>query len=532
MKNYKNLLALLVVIVFVTIDIITGKTYNYMDVASMLYLAVFILIIAGIYFLDKQNYKKFTATFTTITIAFIVVFIGGSLMSSKIINAKKYANVIGDVQEFSFQELYGKDRKIEMAYVDKSSAILAAEKKLGELSDVSARFKIDYDEFSQINYNNKMVRVAPFKYTDAFKKYTNLGEGIPYYVKVTTGDGVTNAKAELVTLSDGMKYYPGAPFLKDLHRHVALKHKFSYLDDWYFEIDDAGNPYWLVQVITKRVGIWGAKDMAGLIVVDAITGDTNRYEMEEIPEWVDSVYPTDMLLDQARDHYELSGGFINSVTQQRGVMAIDSQPGDYNYVMIDDEIYIFTGIRPRNLDSSSTTGLLFMGKRTGNAIELDLPGISLPTAEKTSVGSIQEKDYDPTTPVLQNVGGFPTYVMALKDNSGVVRGFSHVNYQDYTKSSVGDTIKQTEKNYLAMMGNSDSLTPDDQETFEKVIENIQSVIIDGNTLYYIMFEDDKEIYNASILVSETLAFMKAQDNVKVKVEGNRIIEIEVIKTTE
>ena len=532
MKNYKNISALAVVIVFIVIDVVLGKTYSFMDVSSMIYLAIFILILAGIYFLDRENYKKFTTTFSIIAITFLLVFTIGGVMSSKVINAKRYANVIGDVQELTFQELYGKDRTIEMAYVDKASALLAAEKKLGELSDVSSRFKIDYDEFSQINFNDKMVRVAPFEYTDTFKKYTNIGDGIPYYVKVITGDGVTNAKADLVTLEKGMKYYPGAPFLNDLHRHVALKHKFSYLDDWYFEIDDAGHPYWLVQVITKRVGIWGAKDMAGLIVVDAINGDTNRYNMEEIPEWVDSVYPTDMLLNQARDHYELSGGFINSVTQQRGVMAIDSQPGDYNYVMIDDEIYIFTGIRPQNLDSSSTTGLLFMSKRTGKAIELDLPGISLPSAENTSIGAIQEKNYAPTTPVLQNVGGFPTYVMALKDNSGVVRGFSHVNYQDYTKSSVGDTIKQTEKNYLALMGNSESLTPEDQESFEKKIELIQSVIIDGNSLYYMMFEGDTEIYNASILVSETLAFAKPQDMVKVKVEGQRIIEIKIIKPTE
>ena len=122
--------------------------------------------------------------------------------------------------------------------------------------------------------------------------------------------------------------------------------------------------------------------------------------------------------------------------------------------------------------------------------------------------------------------------MALKDNSGVVRWFSHVNYQDYTKSSVGDTIKQTEKNYLAIMGNSESLTPEDQESFEKKIENIQSVIIDGNSLYYILFEGDTEIYNASILVSETLAFAKPQDRVKVKVEGQRVIEIEILKQTE
>ncbi|WP_331836351.1 hypothetical protein [Erysipelothrix piscisicarius] len=147
--------------------------------------------------------------------------------------------------------------------------------------------------------------------------------------------------------------------------------------------------------------------MDAVIVVDAVTGETARYELSEIPEWVDSVYPTDMMLSHAKDHFTLKGGYFNSFMQQQGVMAVDQQEGSYNYVSIDDEIYIFTGIRPIKLDSSSTTGLLFMNKRTGETLQMDLPGVSITAAEMTSVGSIQEKGYTPTTPILQNVGGFP-----------------------------------------------------------------------------------------------------------------------------
>ncbi|WZU02134.1 hypothetical protein MGH68_03520 [Erysipelothrix sp. D19-032] len=128
---------------------------------------------------------------------------------------------------------------------------------------------MDVAEFSQINYRGEMVRIAPFQYTDIFKEYINFGAGVPYYVIVNTGEGNLNAQAEIVTLDEPMKYYPRAPLQYDLHRHVAMRHKFSYIDDWFFEIDDAGHPYWVVQGITKRVGLWGAKDMNNLIVVDA-----------------------------------------------------------------------------------------------------------------------------------------------------------------------------------------------------------------------------------------------------------------------
>lgn len=514
-----------IVIGFIVIDVVGGLTYNIANVGSIIYLSLVIIAIVGILSYDSYLQKTVSKLFMVTIGVLVGAIIVGAIMSAKPLNAKRYAGVIGDVDELSFQELYGKDRVIEMSYVDKESAMLAADKKLGELSDVSARFVIDHAEFSQINYQGKMIRIAPFEYSDTFKKYTSIKDGVPYYVVVHTGDNAMNAKAEIVELEQGMQYYPGAPFFKDLHRHVALRHKFSYLDDYFFEIDDEGNPYWVVQVIKKRVGLWGSKDMKALITVDAVSGKTTRYNMDEIPEWVDTVYPTDMLMDQARNYYRYSGGFINSLFAQRGVMAIDSQPGDYNYVMIDGEIYIFTGIRPHNVEANSTTGLLFISKRTGEAIELELPGVSIPSAEATSIGAIQEKGYVPTTPVLQNNNGFPTYVMALKDKSGVVRGFSFVNYQDYTKSAVGDNYEETEKKYLQVMGDSESLTPEDRDTFTATISDIAAVTIDGNTQYLMRFEGIDEVYSASIKINDRLAFMRTGDNVTVTLEGSRIVEI-------
>lgn len=528
MKSLKNLRMWLVagvIAIFLITDIVMGKTYHFMNFASMLYLAMYVLIIAGILFLDKDNYKTFFGIFGITATSLAVIFLVGVLMSSRIINAKSFAGVIGDVKQIEFSDLYSSDHQVEMSYVDKESAILAAEKKIGELDELSARFELDDAEFSQINYQGKMVRVAPFQYTDTIKKYLNFNDGVPYYTIVHTGEGNLNAKAEIITLDEPMKYYPDAPLLYDLHRHVAMNHKFSYLDDWYFEIDDNGHPFWVVQAITKRVGIWGAKDMSGLIIVDAVTGDTNRYGMDDIPEWVDSVYPTDMLLSQARDYYSLKGGFWNSKFQQKGVMSVDSADGDYNYVSIDDEIYIFTGIRPIKLDSTSTTGLLFMNRRTGEAMELNLAGVSLTTAQNTVVGTIQEKSYTPTTPSLQNVGGYPTYVMSLKDNSGVVRGLGYVNYQDYTKSAVGDNQALAEKAYLAVMGSQSSLVPEDVETVKGNVSDVRQVMIDGNTVYLFVLDQGDVIYNAGLLLDDRLAFIKEGTHLEFEAIGNKVSKI-------
>lgn len=529
MKKHRLLIAGGIVAAFLLIDIWFGNTYHYMNIGSMIYLAVVIITLVGVLFVDQTNVKSFFGLFGIVVSAFVIFFIIGGVMSVPMFSAKRYANVIGEVKQVEFKDLYSAEHVVEMSYADKESSVSAAQKKIGELEDLSSTFELNEDEFSQVNYNGKLVRVAPFQYTDTLKKYLNFSQGVPYYIIVQTANESLNASAEIVTLDEPMKYYPGAPLQYDLHRHVALNHKFSYLDDWYFEIDEQGHPYWIVQSITKRVGLWGAKDMSGVIVVDAVTGDTTKYPVEEAPEWIDTVYPTDMLMAQANHHYTLSGGYLNSIFQQKGVMNIDSEYGNYNYVSIDDEIYIFAGIRPVKLNSNSTTGLLFMNKRTGEAMELNLPGVSLSAAQKTAIGSIQEKGYEPTTPTLQNVGGYPTYIMSLKDASGVVRGLAYVNYQDYTKSAVGDTVALTEKAYLNVMGNQSSLVPEDVVTLEGVIESIQQVYIDGNSQYLFKIVGDSTIYQANLLINYELAFMKTGDEITFKATVNKVNEIELIK---
>lgn len=525
MKRSRRFLSLAIIIVFIVLDVWNGNTYHFMKVESMLYLSFFFLLLAAVLLLNREGYKKFINLFTGVVITFLVVFLVGGLMSSRVLNARRYARVLKSVDTVEFNDLYGRDKDVQMSFVDKESAILSAEKKIGELSDVSARFQINSREFAQINYQGEMVRVAPFKYSDPFKQWINFGKGVPYYVRVTTGSGATNAKSEIVHLDKPMKYYPGAPLHYNLKRHVAFKHKFRYIDDWHFEIDEEGHPYWIVSVIRKEVGLWGAKNIEGIIVVDAVTGKDQYYPVDKAPDWVDLIYPSDMLLSHAQDHYALSRGYINAMFQQEGIKQVDQDVGTYNYVLIDGEVFVFTGLRPMSLEEGSTTGLIYLSNRDGKALVLDIPGISLKAAEETSVGSIQEKNYIPTTPVLQNIGGYPTYVLSLKDQSGVIRAFSFVNYQDYTKSSVGVSLKETEKSYLAMMVDQEALAPEASDDMEGTISAIQQVYIDGNTIYYIKFEEHEGVYQASVLLDENLPFYQAGQSLSFKASGFKITQI-------
>ena len=65
-----------------------------------------------------------------------------------------------------------------------------------------------------------------------------------------------------------------------------------------FEIDDAGNPYWIAPTYTYKIGLFGGKDITGAILVNAIDGSCQYYNIDKVPTWVDRVYPSDLLLTQ------------------------------------------------------------------------------------------------------------------------------------------------------------------------------------------------------------------------------------------
>ena len=53
---------------------------------------------------------------------------------------------------------------------------------MGSMIDMASQFEVD-DIYSQINYQDKPVRVSPLRYANAIKWLTNRGEGIPAYRK-------------------------------------------------------------------------------------------------------------------------------------------------------------------------------------------------------------------------------------------------------------------------------------------------------------------------------------------------------------
>ena len=159
-----------------------------------------------------------------------------------------------------------------------------------------------------------------------------------------------------------------------------------------------------------------------------------------------------------------------------------------------------------------------------------IPGAEEFSAMASAEGQVQQMKYTSTFPLLINLNGKATYLVSLKDNAGLVKMYAFVDVQNYQKVVVTDAnlgIEKAKENYLNNVG-TDGIGVSNQETIK--IKTISTVIIDGNTYYYIEAADDTK-YKASIKVNESiLPFLSVgQEIVIYHNNGSTIKEISKIE---
>lgn len=447
--------------------------------------------------------------FGSILLMFLVIlFIGGALLSSPIVNAKKYQQLLKpvdrefteDIPEISYQEI---------PLLDRASATILGNRKLGSMLDMVSQFE-DSDLYSQINYQGTPVRVTPLVYASPIKWLTNHKEGIPAYIKI---DMATQA-TELVKLNEGMKYSPAEYFNHNLYRHLRFRYPNYIFDDISFELDEAGNPFWTCSVKEFKVGLFGGQTVGRVVLCNAITGETTDYAVDDVPLWVDRVYSADLLISLYNYSGTLKHGFLNSVLGQRDCLKTTD---GYNFIAMDDDVWVYTGITSVNGDQS-TVGFVLMNQRTMETRFYDITGAEELSAMSSAEGQVQHLGYVATFPLLLNVSNEPTYIIALKDSAGLVKQYAMVNVQKYQIVATGDSISECEKKYIELLGSSGITVPEEVETLSVSgkVKRIAQSVVDGNSHYYILLEGDDNIYEASVKDVVSVILLEEGDNVTIE----------------
>lgn len=436
--------------------------------------------------------------------AVIAAFLVGLLLSQPFVpgNAERYATVLQttdgdfatDIQQVDYADV---------PVIDRASAILLGNRAMGSIPEYVSQFEIA-DTYSQINYQGRPVRVSPLAYADLFKWFSNRDAGIPAYVLV---DMVTQ-EAEVVRLEQPILYSDSEPLMRNVDRHVQLSYPGYMFDQKSFELDDEGDPWWVYPVQRKTIGLFGGTTIARVVLVDACTGETQDFAVEECPTWVDRAYPADLLIEQYNWSGAYQGGWLNSWLGQEGVVRTTSGTNGelgYNYLAQGEDIYLYTGVSSVTADNSNV-GFILVNQRTGDSryYALAQGGATEDSAMASAEGQVQHLGYQATYPLLLNVAGQPTYFMALKDAAGLVKMYAMINVEQYQSVATGSTVEECQEAYLGMLA-ADGLLNEDEAAdasatreVEGTVARVAQAVIDGNSHFYVTLEGDATIYDFAL----------------------------------
>ena len=479
----------------------------------------------------------------------LLIFLLLLLIGAKMFHADGYASIL-PVEEYDFHEDMNQAPAVSnIALMDTDSAVLLGNREIGSLSDVVSQYNVSED-YSQIDLAGSPVKVSALDYAGFFKYMGNKDDGVPGYVRVDP----VGQHAEYVALEQGMKYVPSAYFSKDLRRHIRSKYPTKIFDNIHFEVDEEGNPFYVASVYDYTIGVFGGETVKGAIVCDPVSGDCMYYEAADVPHWVDNVFDGDLLVEQYNWYGKLSGGFWNSVFGKKGCKKCtetvngnssddededETFAPDYGYVAKDGDIWIYTGVTSVN-DDASNIGFIMVNERTAEAHYYVVAGADESSAMAAAEGEVQEKGYQASFPSLINVDDQPTYIMVLKDASGIVKLYAMVNVESYNMVTTAVSLDDCFAKYRTLLGMGESgMDANEDETDEdgdKAEENLKGdgaaqptepvetsemsfivsaihyIDVDGSTWVYLSGEDGN-VYKQRFADNENLIFLAVGDNV-------------------
>ena len=522
----RTLLNLVVTIVF-------GLIYFYFELPALnlhaqeLYVFVALLCIvycicaaitSGFQGEGAKGYFSFLKKQCLIPLIVFVILIAtavvGGISSWVVLRAGSYSELL-TTQTGDFAQEVDEISYSQIPMLDADSAERLGSRKLGELSDMVSQFEI-LPTYTQINYQGRPVRVTSLRYGDIIKWFTNRSEGLPAYIVI---DMVTQ-EAEVVRLPEGMKYSTAEHFGRNLYRHLRFNYPTMMFDEPVFEIDEEGTPYWVCSRIVKTIGLFGGTDIQGAVLVNAITGESEYYE--EVPSWVDRVYSSELIMEQYDYYGKYHNGFFNSIFGQRDVTLTTA---GYNYIAIDDDVYMYTGVTSVTSDQSNI-GFLLSNQRTKETHFYSVAGATESSAQASAESQVQQMRYTATFPLLLNIADQPTYFMALKGADGLVKMYAMVNVQQYNIVETGGTVAECETNYRraladnGLISDGEAVVDDGSADWGPVqfdITDLRTAVIDGSTNYFLGSGSDEErgavYYQISAADDPRVALLSVGDGV-------------------
>lgn len=454
-----------------------------------------------------------------LTIALLVLIIGamasGAMFNSSYLYNKVAQNVtvIEDSEEVSaFPNLLGKNNDTSnLPVIGIPEAIRKAETEMGRFPALGSQMELKNSDMTSQSINGELKYVIPMQPRSMFKWDSMIGNNGYFIIDRNTG------AIEMINTS--LKTTTEAPFGSATQRIANSFLRKSGLNalvtDVSPEVDDSGKFHYVATVYRPVKAFSPYNEVLGIVEIDAVTKECKFYDMDNIPEYVDRVYPESFFEDYLRFYGYYAEGWLNSFIGQKNVL---KQTKDMEVIYIDGECWYYTGFTTAGKDDSSN-GIIMMNSRTG-AIEYHVTyGISEERAQKVVQGLVQEKGYTASYPLLLQVGGEETYFMLMRDGSDNLVGYAFCSYKDYTKAAVESTLQKAQTSYLAQLkasGSSSIFKEEDLVSVNGTIENISNEVLNGTTVYYIKVNGVTPILMTKSELDINIVFARVGDHIMAK----------------
>lgn len=537
-----------------------SQMYTFLIALVVIFMLAFSLACRANKLIERKEYVKSKAKFPVAIVAvLVVIMIIGSVCGATIFRAGSYSRLM-PVTNSEFSEDFKSISYDSVPRIDQDRALTLADQQLGSLAEYKSQYVVS-NTTTMINYKGSPVRVAYLEYADVFKWFNNTKEGLPAYMiidLVTQKVSVVNCKEQF---GEGIKYSPTEWFNEKLYRHIRFQYPTALLDTPNFEINDEGRPYWITPVLDKTIGLFGGTDVKGAIITDALTGESEYYDIEAVKnnaelQWIDVVYKDTLVLEQYNYYGKLQNGFWNSIIFQNDVNLTSEGWGS---IALDDDVWVYTGVTSAEADSSNF-GFILCNQRTKETRYYQNGGAMENAAQRSAQDAVQNYGYKAIFPILLDIEGKPTYFMSLYGSSNTVKGYALVNLDDKTLVGTGlldntnksdaQALNAAVENYIyalqdkGIIGNDvdlddyivdDNKQPDEEKpaetdgnTVKGKVSSIKTSVNNGNTVYYL--EISGKYYYISVADCMEVLLVNTGDNVTVTLSGkSNGVFIEAVK---
>lgn len=452
------------------------------------------------------SYKnKFSRKYlAVIAVPWVLFFLAG-ILSTPLFHVERYKNQLSAPPESSFSSEIQTIDTSQIPIVDMEMAANLADKKLGEEASLGSQVTLGEPTIQQVK--GKLVWVVPLYHSGLFKWLANM-DGSKGYIVISA----TNAMDVTYVKDYKIKIQPNAYFNDSLYRKSRFSGGlFKGITDYSFELDDEGNPYWVVTTYYNKA-LFSLPEADGVILINAVTGKSDRYSMSSIPQWVDRVQPEDFVMNQINNRGEYINGLFNFSNKGK----FQTSQGDI-IIYNNGRCYLLTGITSVGADESAM-GFMMVDMVTKQPFYYKMSGATEYVAQQSAEGAVQDLKYNASFPIILNISGKPTYFMTLKDNAGLIKMYAFVSVEHYSVVGIGSTINDAKQNYESALSGSGSLA-DEGETSESITGTVFRISgeVSGSKMVYkvVLTEKPDKIFSIPADKSAELSLTQPGDSVTI-----------------